>query len=177
MAHPHLLTRVEIEEAFRRLGELAHADGKTLEIMVIGGTAMVLGFDARTSTKDVDYAPLPLTDNSLVRRLALLVARELGWNEDWLNDGGKGFVHTHSQGPVVLESPGIRVLRPTTAQLLAMKLMAWRDDVDIQDAGLLLDSLQIQSPEEAWNQCAEFVIPGMELKARYALDDLWQRRD
>lgn len=144
--------------------------------MVIGGTAMLLGFDARSSTKDVDYAALPSTDNAYLRQLGLRLAEQFDWNDGWLNDAAKGFLYTQSIGPVVYETSGIRVIRPTTAQLLAMKLAAWRDEVDIQDAGLLLDSLQAANAEDVWNQCKGFLIPGSELKARYALDDLWQHR-
>jgi hypothetical protein len=177
MTAPRLLTRNEIEAAFRLLGELARAEGQSLEILAFGGTAMVLGFDARASTRDVDYAPLPTTDNPYLRQLALQVAGRFGWNDDWLNDGGKGYLHTRSLGPEIYQSDGIRVLRPTTGQLLAMKLVAWRDDVDVSDAALLLKELNPPSCDDAWQMVESFVIPGMELKARYALDDLWQHRD
>jgi hypothetical protein len=176
MPNSSLLTRSEIEQALRLLGKQAHGEGKELQIMVVGGTAMVLGFDARPSTKDIDYAVLPPTDSAYVRNLGLRVAQQLGWNDDWLNDGAKGFLHTQSAGPMVFESEGIQVIRPTTAQLLAMKLIAWRDDVDIHDAELLLASLDAKSADDVWQELVPFVIPGYELKAHYALDDLWQHR-
>jgi len=176
MPEPELLTRSEIEQALRLLGELADAEGKELQIMVVGGTAMVLGFDARLSTKDVDYAVLPPTDSAYVHRLGLQVAQQLGWNDDWLNDGAKGFLHSKSVGPVVFHSEGIQVIRPATTQLLAMKLIAWRDDVDICDAELLLSTLDAKSLGDVWQELEQFIIPGYELKARYALNDLWQHR-
>jgi hypothetical protein len=42
----------------------------------------------------------------------------------------------------VLSAPGIEVRSPDTAQLLAMKLSAWRDDVDINDASRLLEEIK-----------------------------------
>ena len=54
-----------------------------------------------------------------------------------------------SSGPVVLSAPGIEVRSPDTAQLLAMKLSAWRDDVDIADASRLLD--EIKGDRDEWS--------------------------
>ncbi len=131
---PFLLSRDEIESAFDRLGELAVAGGESLEIVVLGGTAMVLGFQARTSTKDVDYAPLDVGHPAKLRMWAAQVAAERGWDPSWLNDGAKGFLHGHSTLTRVYNPPGMQVYIPSIPQLLAMKLAAWRDDVDICDA-------------------------------------------
>ena len=98
---------------------------------------MVLGFGAREATKDIDVvirAPAAAT----VRQLAAAVAEELGWPADWLNDAAKGFVGQPSPGPLLLEAPGIVARAVSVHHLLALKLAAWRDDVDIEDARLLL---------------------------------------
>jgi hypothetical protein len=58
-------------------------------------------------------------------------------------------------------------------QLLAMKLSAWRDDVDIADARLLLSKLE-GSRDGVWSWIEPFLVPGRELKARYAFEDLWE---
>lgn len=58
-----------------------------------------------------------------------------------------------------------------------MKLSAWRDDVDIQDAGRLLRELVSGSAadqEAFWAMIEPFVVPGQALKARYAFLDLWE---
>lgn len=52
-----LLTRSDIENALRRLGELALQQDESIELLAVGGAAMVLGYDARLATHDVD-APL-----------------------------------------------------------------------------------------------------------------------
>ena len=62
-----LLTRQEIVAAFARLGQLAAADGYTLRLVLVGGAAMVLGYDARQSTQDVDALFLAPPDASVVR--------------------------------------------------------------------------------------------------------------
>jgi hypothetical protein len=51
-------TRQEIEEGLRRLGELAQAKGLQIELTLVGGAVMVLQFNARPSTRDVDVVVL-----------------------------------------------------------------------------------------------------------------------
>jgi hypothetical protein len=78
-----------------------------------------------------------------------------------------------SIGPVIFESPGIKVYRPALEQLLAMKLCAWRDDVDIADARRLLMELP-PDYNKVWQGMEPYLQPGRELKAKYAFDDLWE---
>jgi len=73
----------------------------------------------------------------------------------------------------VLASPGILVKTASVEQLLAMKLSAWRDDVDIADATRLLQELSGER-EEIWQVLEKYLIPGAGLKAHYAFLDLWE---
>jgi len=136
-----LLTRVQIEDALRRLGELALHHGETIELLAVGGVVMVLAYDARLATHDVDAILLQPELSYFVRGLVKQIADELEWPPDWLNDGAKGFLTGLSDGGVIYAAPGIIVSCPAPEQLLAMKLSAWRDDVDIQDARRLLQEL------------------------------------
>jgi hypothetical protein len=54
-----------------------------------------------------------------------------------------------------------------------MKLSAWRDDLDIADARLLLGKLEGEKAE-VWAAIEPFLGPGRELKAQYAFADLWE---
>jgi hypothetical protein len=54
-----------------------------------------------------------------------------------------------------------------------MKLSAWRDDVDIGDARVLLQKFAGERTQ-IWSLIEPFLVPGRELKARYAFDDLWE---
>ena len=170
-----LLTRQDIINGLQRLGQLAAANGCTLRIMVVGGAAIVLGFNTRESTHDIDALFLSPPDAKAVRQWSAQVAREFDWPEDWLNDAAKGYVVGPTAGPVILSSPGIEVLRATTEQLLAMKLCAWRDDVDIGDATHLVKELaHTLRREQIWQGLIPHLLPGHELKAQYAFDDLWE---
>jgi hypothetical protein len=87
--------------------------------------------------------------------------------------GAKGYLVGASQGPVIFSAPGITVRRPALAQLLAMKLSAWRDDVDIEDARRLLLEMPGEQ-DEIWRSVEPYLIPGQQLKAQYAFLDLWE---
>ncbi|HIP73918.1 MAG TPA: hypothetical protein EYH05_21300 [Anaerolineae bacterium] len=90
-----------------------------------------------------------------------------------MNDGAKGFLVGISQGPVIFSAPGIVVKQPSVAQLLAMKLSAWRDDVDIEDARRLLQEMS-GAQEDIWAIVEPYLVPGHKLKAKYAFLDLWE---
>jgi hypothetical protein len=168
-----LLSRQELIDSLTRLGELAHSNGESIELLLVGGSVMVLAFSSRDSTRDVDaiiLSPAP----SHVRELAKIVANERGWPEDWLNDAAKGFMVGISRGPMLFSAPGIEVRRPAIEQLAAMKLCAWRDDVDIADACRLLQELD-GTYDKVWQRIEPFLQPGHELKAKYAFDDIWEQ--
>jgi len=140
---------------------------------MVGGAAIVLMFGTRESTKDVDaFAVSPGADARL-RQAAAEVASRLGLPSDWLNDASKGYAHGVTFGPVLFQSPALTVRSASVPQLLAMKLSAWRDDLDIEDARRLLRECAGER-EVVWNAVAPHLVPGRELKAEYAFADLWE---
>ena len=134
---------------------------------------MVLAYNVRPMTHDVDVVIIAPPAANRVRILAEQVAEELSWPVDWPNDGAKGYPIGYSEGPVIFSAPGVVIKRPSVAQLLAMKLSAWRDDVDIADARFLLQQLS-DTRQAAWESIAPYLTPGDELKAHYAFLDLWE---
>lgn len=170
-----LLSRAKILSALEELArELEPAGvGRPVEIVLAGGAALVLMYNARDATRDVDVCAVDPSGSAALRAAALRVASTLELPDDWLNDGVKGYLKGLLLGEVLLERPALVVRALGPQQLLAMKLTAWRDDVDIGDARLLLQELR-GTREEVWSSLEPFVIPGHELKARYALDDLWE---
>lgn len=101
------------------------------------------------------------------------VAERLDLPRDWLNDGAKGYFVGVSTGEVLYDSPALIVHAASTAQLLAMKLAAWRDAIDRADAQLLL-SRMTGSADEIWRAVVQFVPPNQGDKASYAFEDLWE---
>ena len=166
------LSADDIRNAFTALSEELAREGRRGEIVIVGGAALVLLFGARDSTKDVDaYFVTPAA--ALVREAAERVAARLDLPVDWLNDGAKGHLVGITTGDVVHESPSLVVRAASTAQLLAMKLAAWRDAVDRADAGLLLGQLP-GSAEEIWAEISPFVPEHQLAKASYAFEDAWE---
>ena len=174
-----LLTREDIIAGLTKLGELAAQRGKTVELALVGGAVMALHFKERNSTKDVDSVILAPTPVALTRGMVVDVAGEFGWNDDWLNDAAKGYVGVPALGPIIFSAAGITVRMLAVEQQLALKLAAWRDDVDFEDALRLLRELVPDGPPiaaDAADIVRERVDPyfpkGSELKACYALEEL-----
>jgi hypothetical protein len=70
-----MLTRNQIISALKHLGKLAQAQGKTIELLVVGGVALMLGgHQGRLSTHDVDVVILAPSPARWVRELAYQVA-------------------------------------------------------------------------------------------------------
>ena len=77
------LTRARIIEALNLLGERALQEQVVLELCIYGGSAMMLAYNARDATRDIDAIVRPSEPG---QRLAKAVAEELGLDESWLND-------------------------------------------------------------------------------------------
>jgi hypothetical protein len=155
------------------LADSLQPDEPRVDLIIVGGAAMVLLFGARDSTKDVDAFQLDLAAKSRVAEAAAKVATALELPSDWLNDAAKGYVHGLSLGRVLLDTPTLLVRTLSSMQLLAMKLSAWRDDLDVEDARRLLEECR-GARENVWRAVEPHVVPGREMKARYAFDDLWE---
>ena len=146
-----LLTKQLVIRALERLGELAQEQGLVLEVCLYGGALMMLAYDARTITKDVDAIVRPSTAG---RKLAGQVAREMGLPADWLNDQVRMFVAPSEQlRSLPWEGPGIQLTAPAAGYLLAMKALACRDPLpgyegDIGDLRFLIGKMNINSVDE-----------------------------
>lgn len=168
-----MLSRDDIRRALLALAHELGDAAVRCEVVVVGGAAVVLLYNARETTKDVDVLILGGNDPALVRTAVQRVAGALGLPDDWLNDAAKGYVHGLALGEVLLDEPALLVRALAPHQLLAMKLSAWRDDVDIEDARLLLGKLSADR-DEVWQLVEPHIVPGRETKAYYAFCDLWE---
>jgi len=84
-----MLTRPRLVEALNLLGELAEQEEVTLELCIYGGSAMMLAYGARETTKDLDVIARP---SDIVDRLAQIVAERLSLDQTWLNKDVRRFV-------------------------------------------------------------------------------------
>ncbi len=153
--------RAALLEAFNELGRLAWAEGATVEIAVYGGSALMMLYDWRAATKDVDG--VFEQDRLIVRRLIVTVAEQHGWPLDWLNDSVKGFLSARDQedGMKLLsgefpsaDEPGLRIFVPRPEYLFAMKCRAMRlgavdENADVDDIRRLATELGLQNAGDA----------------------------
>lgn len=145
------LNRELVMRALTRLGHLAIEEGLRLECCVDGGALMMLAYNAREATRDVDVVIRP-RDPAL--RLAKVVAQELELPEDWLNDQVRTFLApTQPQRVLPLDLPGVQVTAPTAGYLLSMKALACRTarpgyTGDLDDLRFLTRKMEIHDVEE-----------------------------
>jgi len=92
---PVIANREQAERLLAALGEQLTAAGETYELVVIGGSGLLVLGEIERSTRDVDLVALrsgqelegakPLPDP--LQRAADLVARDFGLGRGWLNGG------------------------------------------------------------------------------------------
>jgi hypothetical protein len=157
---PPGLSKDEIVGALEDLNHLLQEAGVIGEICLFGGTVMVLAFNARLSTRDVDAIFQPA---ALIRELAARVAEERGISSSWLNDGVKGFQSTSPEitQDSVPQFSHLRVFRPSASYLLAMKCMAARaadpeTTGDKNDILTLIRNLGLNTEEEVMERVVRF---------------------
>ncbi|RRK01493.1 hypothetical protein Ga0100231_001470 [Opitutaceae bacterium TAV4] len=158
-------------QALRRLGELAAAEGSMVEITVYGGVAMMLHFDSRQATKDIDAIFRPRAETLT---LARKVQAELDLPDNWINDevrqflsnelgarGARARVTPFALPTELREAPGLRISAPSPRYLIAMKARALRRPLpgiagDREDLAVLFRHENIRSADEVDDILEEF---------------------
>jgi hypothetical protein len=159
------LTRRRLVEALNLLGQLAEQEQMTLELCFFGGSAMMLAYSARETTKDADVIAQP---SEVARRLALAVAQRLDLDETWMNDEVKRFVSDRGTfAPLEIEELEeaakcrLKITRASASYLLAMKCLAARSALpgfpgDIGDIRFLIRKMGIRTVEEVETHLERF---------------------
>jgi len=115
------------------------------EICLYGGAVMCLVYNARPSTKDVDAVFKP---SGKIREAVRQIAEKNGLDEDWLNDGVKGFVVSHRK-KILFNWSNLKVYYAEPDYILAMKSISARVDTsDRNDIIFLIRKLKIDSADE-----------------------------
>ncbi len=142
------LTERDIRDLFEALNRALARRDVVGNLHLVGGAVMCLVHNARASTRDVDGVFVP---SGVVREAAREVGLELGVDEQWLNDGVKGFFSTAGSFDVYLELEHLCVFCAKADYLLAMKCLAMRiggEFHDEDDVRFLLRYLNIETFEE-----------------------------
>jgi len=185
-----LFDKDSLHMAFDELGRRAQADGRIVELSVYGGAAMLFTFDNRSATKDVDS--VFESDKQWVYEEAKKIAEKYEWDENWINDGVKGFISSADTEdfaktfvgnyPKNSNTAGLRVFKASPTYLLAMKAIAMRlDDPDaphdVEDINTLIDALGINNAEDALSIIKKF-YPEQQVpaKTKFGIEEIFQRR-
>ena len=135
-----------VVSAFKVVGEYLREREVLGEIAIYGGTAIMLQFDWRTATEDVDGVIRANEREGAIKDAIIYTALKLGLSDHWLNTFVGGFTpETETDGFFSLygtyprgDRPGLRVFVAKPDYLCAMKLKALqRDSVgdrDFEDA-------------------------------------------
>lgn len=129
------LSKFMILQVLRRLGELANVDNLEIELIIVGGTIMVLEFNTRSETEDVDLILSIPTDWQVIQYLAVKVAVEYKWDVGWVNAAAQIFFRNlpEAKGKLLFSAPGIVVYRPPLELIAARKLSLTRSDKSATD--------------------------------------------
>lgn len=175
------LTREQILTALEALSDELREQGIMGEICLFGGTAMVLAFTARLTTKDVDAIFQPA---GTIRALAHKIATRQDLPADWLNDGVKGFVSANFETTTgdLPQFPHLRITMPVPEYLLAMKCMAARiasatgeGPSDVSDIVFLIRHLRLKSSEEVLDLIGQYYpAERIPVKTQYLVESLFE---
>lgn len=135
-------------KAFRRLAAKLEKAGVVGSVHVVGGAAMLLSYNSRVTTRDIDALFAP--DGPMLAAIRE-VASDMGWPNSWLNNQSSVYVaRDPGEGNRVFDHPNLTVSTTPPEHLLAMKTLASRGVRDRGDIELLLQRLDIRTPGEVW---------------------------
>jgi len=175
--------RSTLERALAELGRRAFAAGRTVEIVVYGGSALLLTLNRQINTGAVFEG-----NRDFIKKLAAEMAEEFGWDENWLNDGVKGWLSGRDADPDVKalfktypaeDEPGLRVYTAKPEYLFAMKCRAMRvggveANSDIEDIKLLVHAIGLKNSQDALTLVEKYYPQNMlQPKTRLGLEEIF----
>lgn len=173
-----MLSRARILELFGELDEELAAVGIRGDVFMVGGAAMAVAYDARPATRDIDAIWQPSAE---VRAAAARVAEHHDdLDDDWLNDGVKGFLPGPDEGErrVVYEGDHLTVSAASPEYLLATKLFASRVARDEEDIKTLTRLCGIHTVAEGLDLVERFYgTRPIEPKVAFLLEELLTQPD
>lgn len=165
-----LFTREELIVALRELVQELHAEGATVGIRLVGGSALSLRYFDRPATQDLDALHVGPGSDELVTRVAERIARRRGWDPNWLNfevtkTGAEPLYGRAVEWETIYLDDDIVIQVASAEALLAMKLRANRPGRDTDDIRQLLAICAIGSLDVAEALYEEY-YPGEALDDR-----------
>jgi hypothetical protein len=166
----------ELMRAFGLLADKLQHKNIMGTVHVVGGAAMLLSFHSRVITRDIDALFSP--DGPMLTAIRE-VAAEMKWPTSWLNNQASSYVARNpGEGTRVFDHPNLQVSTTPADHLLAMKTHAARGTRDRGDIELLLDHLDLKTPDEVWAITERF-FPDIPIndRAKLLIEDLFSHQD
>lgn len=169
------MDRTELEAALGDVASRLARSGATARIYIVGGAAMVLGYNAERTTRDVDA--VVLEGHGPLFNAVDAVARVRGLPSSWLNEQASSYIPPtrDRRSIVVFDHPNLRVIAASPEHLLVMKAHAARA-ADLPDLRSLCEMTGIRSLDELVALCDQ-IFPGQALSERShrVLDEFFAR--
>lgn len=187
-----LLNREDMIAMFKAIGEIAAARDTTYEIAIYGGSALMLSFDYRQSTQDIDFEtvsysspsakPIACLDDASkqVIDIADVAAANIGLPKGILRDDVSIFVSDTAKYHLFGEYGSLRVLQAAPEYILSMKVMSMRSSFetqDMRDIWELIDACEIKTLAQLLKLFESF-YPDHELPLRnkLLLEDVFEAK-
>src|SRR6202789_270597 len=149
------LNRLEIESALAELADGLNARNVKAKIYLVGGAVMVLAFDARFSTGDIDGAIHPTDD---VLAVAAEIGERRGLGAEWLNSSAPQFIPVFKEPDwqPIFKSGNVEIVAADERSMLAMKMRAGRGARDRPDIEFLVKRCGVTTVAEALDLYEEY---------------------
>ena len=151
------LTKKEMLKYFEELNNRLARREKYGEIIIAGGAALTLVFNARESTLDIDALFHPSED---MRQIIESMANDYELPPDWLNDGVKGYITDKMKFEEFLKYSHLTISNVDAESLLAMKLIAARVNTkDMDDSIFLMNALGVKAEKDLFDIIEMYTHP------------------
>ena len=119
-----------MESALAELADQLNARNVKAKIYLVGGAVMVLAFDARFTTGDIDGSIHPTDD---VVAVAAEIGERRGLGVEWLNNSAQRFIPVFKEPDwqPILKSGNVEIVVADERSMLAIKMRAGRGSRDL----------------------------------------------
>ncbi len=155
-----LMDKDKLLEVFVYLNQRLKENQLQLEITVYGGSIMTMVYDNRPATKDIDCVFSEI-NSKLLENILDTTKFTFSLPDNWINEEIKEPLKSliKEDKETFRTFSNLKILKPKTEQLLAMKILAARSEPakDFLDAYILCRDLGIQTKDELLQIFADYL--------------------
>ncbi len=151
------MNKDDITKYLQMVGQELNKSGKKLELVLLGGAAMLIEIGNRESTYDID-AFFVSDFTALIKASAIIAAQE-NLPDGWLNSAAAGFTYNFKKQPdknLWKSFPGLDVYIVSLDYLFATKIIAGRQK-DLEDIKALAAKLNLVTRQDVLTLVTKYV--------------------